>query len=135
MKIHTARTSILILICCCLLGCDSKQSSSVGAAKQTWKLATGTEFSCWATSDAQGSWIWSDLQQGSISYRIIGGGHSPDWVALTRIKVSNDSRGKRTITPDPTGKFGATEALHRGRYMIQFKVGDQEFSELTLDVE
>ena len=34
-----------------------------------------------------------------------------------------------------TGKFGATEALHRGRYMIQFKVGEQEFSELTLDVD
>jgi hypothetical protein len=39
------------------------------------------------------------------------------------------------MTPDPNGKFGAAEVLHRGRYMIQFKVGAEEFSALTLDVD
>jgi hypothetical protein len=112
--------SVLIFACCCLFGCDSKQSSSVGVAKQSWKLANGTEFSCWVSSDKNGSRIASDLQKGPISYRIIGGGESADW---------------KPMTPDPNGKFGAAEVLHRGRYMIQFKVGAEEFSALTLDVD
>jgi hypothetical protein len=104
--------------------------------KQSWKLADGTEFNCWVSKGNhadQRSWVWSDLQKGSISYRIIGGGLSADWKPMTRIKVGDD--GKLAITPDPNGKFGATEVVPRGRYLVQFKVGTEEFSAVTLEAD
>jgi hypothetical protein len=89
------------------LGCDSKQSNSVGVDKQSWKLADGTEFNCWVSKGNhadQRSWVWSDLQKGSISYRIIGGGglcyFGIQVVALgsaLRFTVRHDSNAKANV--------------------------------------
>ena len=139
MKKYTLYSLLIAFACVFSTGCGPKSggSSSGAPASQeedlkTFKLADGTEVSCWVSSDnhpGERSWIWSDAQAGPVSYRIAGG----EWKAMTKISVSDDE--KLTITPDPNGKFGAAEMLPHGRHAVSFKIGTQEFSGVTLQVD
>ena len=139
----------MLLTCICIVGCDSKQSSSGTQGQseskpavkqaadkdfQTWKLASGTEFNCWVSGDnhaGKRSWIWCDVQTGPVSFRITGGGQSGDWKPMAKIDVKDDDK----IVADPNGKFGAAQVLPSGKYSVAFKVGTEEFSAVTLQVD
>ena len=151
MKQYLTQTSLIALICACIVGCDSKpsgsssspaQSESTSTAassaekdSQTWKLANGTEFSCWVSGDnhaGERSWIWCDVETGPVSFRITGGGQPGDWKPMAKIDVKGDDS---KIVADPNGKFGAAQVLPRGKYSVSFKVGAEEFSAVTLQVD
>ena len=149
MRKHIIHAALTALTCACFVACDSKQSGSTSqgqgdsksAAKesaekdfQTWKLANGTEFNCWVSGDnhaGQRSWIWCDVQTGPVSFRITGGGQAGDWKPLAKIDVKDDDK----IVADPNGKYGTAQVLPRGKYSVAFRVGTEEFSAVTLQVD
>jgi hypothetical protein len=139
MKKHIIYSLVIALACIFSTGCgqqsgsrSSTTSDSEDKDMRSFKLADGTEVSCWVSNDnhaGKRSWIWCDAQTGPVSYRINRG----DWKPMSKISVSDDE--KLTITQDPNGKFGAAETLPQGSYTVGFKIGTQEFSGITLLVE
>jgi hypothetical protein len=138
MKSSLFRAGLALILFLGLTGCDRKPAEATVAGKDsmTWKLANGTEFNASinsANNPGERSWIWVDLPKGPVSYRIIGGDQPRDWRPLVKIRVSNDE--KLTITPDPAGMFGDAVTLPAGTYAVEFKVGREEFSALTLRID
>jgi hypothetical protein len=125
-----------------LVGCEpepggSNPSATSSAEKdfQSWQLADGTKFNCWVSGDCHATkpcWIWCDAPTGPVSYRITGGSQQGDWKPMKKINVVGDDN---RIVDDPNGQFGATEKLPAGKYSVAYKIGSEEFSAVTLQVD
>jgi hypothetical protein len=148
MPRHIAPLSLIALAC--LVGCEPEpggsssqadsQSNSAAASSdekssQHWKLADGTVFLCWVSGDCHATkpcWIWCDAPTGPVSYRITGRDQHGDWKPMKKIDVVGDDN---RIVEDPNGPFGATELLPAGKYSVSYKIGSEEFSAVTLQVD
>ncbi len=127
------------LACFCLFGCSVKQNLSKSAEEdhKSFELADHSEqFTAWVSGDNHANkrtWIWCDVERDPVSYRVTGGGQSGEWKPMKKIVVSEDE--SQTIKEDPTGKHGAAETLPSGKYTVVFKVGNEQFSGVTLQVD
>jgi hypothetical protein len=142
---HQILLALITFTCFSLLGCNSTESQPAAAQpaaaaeadRKSWELADHSEkFTGWVSGDnhaGKRSWIWCDVQRGPVSYRVIGGVQSGGWKPMDKIQVSEDE--SQTITVDPNGQFGAAELLPSGKYTVEFKVGMEEFSAVTLRVD
>ena len=123
----------------CLVGCGhkSKRDSRGPSPKQNkvLKLANGTEFSVSVEGASKGErcWIWCDLAQGEVSYRVVGKGQPADWKPLMKVSVSKDAALK--VTPDVEGMYGDALVLPRGQYTVDFKVGNEVLPGLPMEVD
>ena len=98
-----------------------------------YQLADGTGFSCWSSMNQEGKpcYIWSDCPH-EIFYRLVLNGKPGEWKPLLKHEVFNKHVGPTKVVRHPKGKPGAIEVLARGRYKVEFKIGDQLFTEPPL---
>jgi hypothetical protein len=95
-----------------------------------WRLKDGTEFSCWVGGELKAGRkiaVWTTVPAGPIEYRVRQG---------TRKTVREWGRMRRQADGGndlPT--YRASVALEAGKYAIDFKVNEQEFSALKFTVE
>ena len=140
MKRYFVRTLMLILACVGFVGCSKPELKLDLAAgettRQMWKLSNGQMVNCsvsYYTKSGDRAWIWCDAPRDPVSYKITGGLIQGDWILMHKIRVSNDA--KLEAIPDSKGMFGDAVKLQRGKYKVSFKIGDAEFSALTLMVQ
>jgi hypothetical protein len=91
---------------------------------KTWALAGGGEFSCWLGGKLKAGadiHIWSDAPSSSVAYRVRRGTQrlKKNWTPMARVRGGG-------------ARFGAVEVLGAGRYDIDFQIGQEVFSAITL---